>query len=181
MTEELEVLEAVTRRLDEAHVPYMLTGSMALNFYAVPRMTRDIDLVVELSPSDAERVNDLFQPDFYVDREAVRNAIELASVFNIIHTALVVKVDLVVRKDTDYRRTEFARRRRITFEGHPLSIVTPEDLIISKLDWARDSRSTVQLDDARNILRAQPHLDWRYLERWIAALGLEALYREVAR
>jgi len=171
----------VTGRLDGAHVPYMLTGSMALNFYAVPRMTRDIDLVVELSPSDAERVSDLFGADFYVDREAVRDAIEHGSVFNIIHISLVVKVDLVVRKDTDYRRTEFARRRQVTFEGHPLSIVAPEDLIISKLDWARDSRSAVQFDDVRNILRAYPHLDRQYLERWISALGLEALYREVAR
>jgi hypothetical protein len=179
VTPELEVLEAVTRRLDEANVPYMLTGSLALNFYAIPRMTRDIDLVVELSPTDAEQMHDLFAADFYVDLGAIREAIEQRSVFNIIHTSLVVKVDLVVRKDTEYRRTEFARRRRVAFEGHPLCIVAPEDLIISKLDWGRDSRSSVQLDDARNILRAHPHLDRPYLERWISALDLGRLYREI--
>ena len=101
--------------------------------------------------------------------------------FNIIHTLLVVKVDLVVRKDTEYRRAEFARRRRVAFEGHPLCIVAPEDLIISKLDWTRDSRSSLQLDDARNILRAHPHLDRPYLERWISALGLETLFSEIER
>ena len=181
MTEELEVLETVTRRLDEAGIPYMLTGSMALNFYAMPRMTRDIDLVVELDLADADRVCDVFERDFYIDREAVREAIENRGVFNVIHVPLVVKVDLVVRKDTEYRRAEFARRRQVTLEGHPLSIVAPEDLVISKLDWARDTRSEVQLGDVRNLLAAVPDLDRPYLERWIARLGLQPLYREVER
>ncbi|PYM16184.1 MAG: hypothetical protein DMD81_13190 [Candidatus Rokuibacteriota bacterium] len=90
-----------------------------------------------------------------------------------------MKVDFVVRKDTEYRRTEFARRRRVALEGHSFFVVAPEDLIISKLDWARDSRSEVQLMDVRNLIRALPALDWSYLERWTASLGLEALYREL--
>ena len=159
----------------------MLTGSMALSFYAVPRMARDIDLVVELSPSDASRLCDLLEGDFYVDRQGVREAVEHQGAFSVIHLPLVVKVDLMVRKDTDYRRVEFARRRRVTLEGHPLSIVAPEDLVISELDSARASRSEAQLHDARNVLGAQLHLDRPYLERWIAALGLEAAYREVAQ
>ena len=61
MSEELEVLRTVAARLDQAGIAYMLTGSMALNYYAVPRMTRDIDLVVELEPGDAERLVRLFQ------------------------------------------------------------------------------------------------------------------------
>ena len=150
---------------------YMVTGSMALGLYAVPRMTRDIDLVVELSADDADRICALFGPDFYVDAHR--------STFNLIHEALVVKVDVVVRKDTDYRRTEFARRRRLTFEGHPLFVVAPEDLIISKLDWARDTRSQVQLGDVRHLLRSVPDLDRAYLEQWIARLDLASLYREV--
>src|SRR5262245_41437191 len=127
----------------------MLTGSMALSFYAVPRMTRDIDLVIEVSPADADRLYDLFAGDFYVDREAIREAIERRGMFNVIHASLVVKVDLVVRRNSEYRRIEFARRREARFEGHPLSIVAPEDLVISKLDWARDSRSEQQLADVR--------------------------------
>ena len=53
MSEALQVLKLVTQRLEEAGIPYMLTGSMALNFCAVPRMTRDIDVVVELREEDA--------------------------------------------------------------------------------------------------------------------------------
>lgn len=180
MSEELDVLKTVTGRLDTAGIPYMVSGSMALNYYAVPRMTRDIDLVVALSVADVDRVANLFQTDFYLDREALRGAIERQSTFNLIHTALAVKVDVVVRKDTEYRRAEFARRREVSFEDHRFSIVAPEDLVISKLDWARDTRSEVQLADVRNLLRAMPDIDRAYLEHWATRLGLDALYREVS-
>jgi len=60
MSEELDVLQEVTQRLAGAHISYMVTGSIAVSYYAVPRMTRDIDLVVELSSGDADRFCDLF-------------------------------------------------------------------------------------------------------------------------
>jgi hypothetical protein len=180
MTEELDVLKTVTQRLVGAGIDYMVTGSMALNYYAVPRMTRDIDLVVELVPGDADRVVALFGDAFYVDRDAVRSAIDRQSSFNIIETVHVVKVDFVVRKDTEYRRTEFARRRRVIVEGEPMVIVAPEDLILSKLDWARESRSEVQLGDVRNVLAAVPDIDHGYVASWASRLGVESLLREVS-
>jgi hypothetical protein len=178
VTEELEVLETLARRLEATGIRYMLTGSFAANYYAVPRMTRDIDLVVELSPDDADRFCACFVEDFYLDRDAVRAAIANRGAFNLIHHAYVIKVDCIVRKDSDYRRVEFARRRRGTIDGHGLAIVAPEDLIISKLDWMRGSRSEVQLADVRNLLRSVPDLDRQYLAHWTERLGLGVLYRE---
>lgn len=181
VSEELEVLKSVAQRLDTAGIPYMVTGSMALNYYAVPRMTRDIDLVVELFPGDTQRLCDIFQDDFYIDQEAVRQAVEEKGMFNIIHYALVIKVDFVVRKHSEYRYGEFSRRRRVSVEGHDLFMVAPEDLIISKLDWSRETRSEVQLADVRNLLACVQGLDRDYLARWISHLGLDSLYREVSR
>ncbi|HEV8641548.1 MAG TPA: hypothetical protein VGV13_10675 [Methylomirabilota bacterium] len=180
MTEELEVLKIVTRRLGSAGIPYMVTGSIAANYYAVPRMTRDIDIVIQALGADAERLSELFRGDFYVEPEAVVRAIAERTTFNVIHTALVVKVDFIVRKDSDYRREEFRRRRRVTIEDITIFVVAPEDLIISKLDWAKDTRSEVQLADVRNLLAAERGLDWEYLSRWVTRLGLDSLYREVA-
>jgi hypothetical protein len=180
VTEELDVLKLVAARLDAANIPYMVTGSMAANYYAVPRMTRDIDLVVELSTADADRLVTLFE-DFYLDPDAVRTAIANRAAFNAIHTASVVKVDFMVRKDSEYRREELRRRRRVILDDTTIFVVAPEDLIISKLDWARDTRSPVQLGDVRNLLSAVAELDSNYLTRWIARLGLEDLYREVVR
>jgi hypothetical protein len=181
MTAELEVLGIVAERLESAGIAYMVTGSIAMNYYAVPRMTRDIDLVVELAAIDVDRVCALFEQDFYVDRDAARAAIAQRGVFNLIHEAHVVKVDFIVRKDTEYRRAEFARRRPASVENRGFFIVAPEGLIISKLDWARESRSEVQLGDVRNLLAAVRDLDAEYLTRWTERLRLGDLYRELTR
>src|SRR5437016_1818895 len=111
MLNELEVLRDVTQRLDQAGIAYMLTGSMALNFYAQPRLTRDLDLVVALERQDAEAVQRIFEPDYYVPRQSVASAIARRSVFNLIHNDSVLKIDFVVLKDEEYRRQEFARRQ----------------------------------------------------------------------
>jgi hypothetical protein len=140
MSDELDVLKSVAVRLGGAGIPYMVTGSMAANFYAVPRMTRDIDIVVELSERDVDRVTQLFQQDYYIDRDMVQRAVRDHAMFNMIHNALVVKVDCVVRKETEYRREEFARRRALFIADQEIFIVSPEDLILSKLDWAKESR-----------------------------------------
>ena len=110
MSEELDVLTTVTGRLECAGIPYMVTGSMAANFYTVPRLTRDIDCVVEIEDRDVDRLVDLFEQDFYVDRDSVREAVRRRGICNLIHTASVVKVDFVIRKDSVYRREEFSRR-----------------------------------------------------------------------
>ncbi len=179
MSEELEVLTTVTQRLDMAGIPYMVTGSIAANFYTVPRMTRDIDIVVELSERDVDRLVNLFQEEFYIDYEMVQGAVREKGMFNIIHNAFVIKVDFVVRKDTDYRLMEFSRKRRVPVEGYDLFIVAPEDLIISKLEWARESHSEVQLADVRNLLAGVEGLNQDYLRRWVNCLDLGSLYREV--
>ena len=139
MSEELEVLKEVARRLDGAGFRYMVTGSIAVSYYAVPRMTRDIDVVVDLSGPDADRICRLFEDDFYVDSGAVAEAIHERGMFNIIHNEFVIKVDFVVRKEGEYRREEFSRRRRVTVEGCRLFLVAPEDLILSS--WTGPGRA----------------------------------------
>jgi hypothetical protein len=58
-------------------------------------------------------------------------------------------------------------------------LVAPEDLILSKLEWARDSRSELQLRDVRALLRAVQVLDQVYLERWARDFGIADLLHEV--
>ena len=179
MSDELDVLKLVAARLDGAGIPYMVSGSMAMNYYAQPRMTRDIDVVVELSATDADRMAALFSPDFYCDVDAIRTAVRQRGMFNVIHDALVVKVDFIVRKDTPYRQTEFTRRRPVTVDGATIRLASAEDLLLSKLYWAKDSRSELQLGDARNLIACVPDLDWPYLTHWAAELSVAALLAEV--
>ena len=181
MTEELEVLLDVARRLDGARIPYMVTGSIATNFYAVPRMTRDIDIVVDLGQKDLGRFIPLFEADFYLDPQTVREAVRDRRMFNVIHNEYVIKIDFIVRKDSPYRREEFSRRKRVAVDHRRLYLVAPEDLILSKLEWAKDSRSEMQLADVRNLLKSVKPLNRRYMARWAKALGLESLYRQVGQ
>ncbi len=181
MSEQLEFLKEVARRLDSAGIPYMVTGSLALVMYARPRMTRDIDLVIECRTADAETIVALFAPDCYVDEQSVRAAIAERTMFNIIHNQWIIKADFIVRKDDAYRREEFARRRRLEVDGVPVWVTAPEDLVLSKLHWSRDSGSSLQREDARAIVHSVADLDWAYLEKWAADLGIQDLLAEVKK
>ena len=176
MQSELDVVRDVSARLDRAALDYMLTGSMAMNYYAEPRMTRDIDLVVALTPADAETIVRIFSPDYYVSPEAVQEAIRSESMFNMIHEESVIKVDCIVRKSSRYRRGEFTRRQRITVGEFSTWIVSKEDLILSKLVWARDSHSELQLRDVRNLMASG--CDTGYIQLWTEDLGVDVLWRE---
>lgn len=157
----------------------MLTGSMAMNYFAQPRMTRDIDLVVALTPKDTDTIVRLFAPDYYVAREAVSDSIAHESLFNLIHEESVIKVDCFIRKNSLYRRTEFERRQRIAIEDFSTWIVSKEDLIISKLDWAKSSHSEMQLRDVRNLIATG--CDHDYIIRWTNELGLAKLWQECTK
>ena len=172
MTSEADVLRLVASRLQAAGIPYMLSGSMAFNFYTTPRMTRDIDIVVELQSAGVEKLLQTFRPDFYIDAEMIRGALEHCLPFNIIHLASVTKVDLIPHKQTEYQRSTFQRMMSLQFGGEQISVISPEDLIISKLLWAKDSLSEVQLRDVKKLLETCPDLDMNYMEQWVNQLGL---------
>jgi len=173
---ELDIVHDVSRRLEQGSLAYMLTGSMAMNYYAQPRMTRDIDVVVALEPHHTDKIVRLFTPDYYVSREAVSSSIAHESLFNLIHQESVIKVDCIVRKSTPYRRAEFERRQRITIEDFMTWIASKEDLIISKLWWAKDSHSELQLRDVKNL--AGTGCDTAYISRWTTELGLNTLWEQ---
>lgn len=173
---ELDVLRDVSLRLESAGIAFMLTGSTAMNYYVQPRMTRDIDLVVEVAADQTELLVALFKEDYYVDRVAISKAIAQRSVFNIIHNETIIKLDCIVLKVDPYRQEEFSRRRRITVRDFQTWIVSREDLILSKLYWARDSRSELQFRDVKNLL--SPDCDMAYLKTRAETLGVKPLLLE---
>ena len=177
MLSELEVLQDVCERLDRISVAYMLTGSMAMNYYAQPRMTRDIDFVIEVEPADSVKLVAAFEPDYYVPRESLEHAIATHGMFNLLHLDSVIKVDLVVRKDDPYRQLEFGRRALIALPGFNAWIASKEDLILSKLVWAKAGESELQRRDVRNLLSTSA--DLAYLRLWAVELGVDDLLEEM--
>ena len=177
MTEELRTLRDITERLEAADMNYMLTGSVALNCYAQPRMTRDIDLVVAFFLQDAARIEQVLGADYYVSPEAAREAVLHQSSFNAIHQESLIKVDILVRKNEEYRHHEFNRRARVRVDDFEVWVVSKEDLILSKLHWARDSLSDRQLADVENLIATGCDID--YLKQWSAELNLTDMLTRV--
>src|SRR6266481_4257599 len=99
---EIDIVRDISRRFEKADISYMLTGSMAMNYYAQPRMTRDIDVVIAIGPEDVDRVAALFRPDYYVSEENIRESVAHESIFNLIHQVSIIKVDCIIRKRTGY-------------------------------------------------------------------------------
>lgn len=178
MLSELDVLKMITKRLETEGIPYMLTGSIAANFYSIPRMTRDIDIVIDVSENDVQKLINCFGDEFYVSKVSVKTAIQNRKMFNIIHNEALVKVDFIIKKNSPYRKLEFERKKIINFEGENIFIACPEDLIISKLFWARDSMSEIQIKDIKNLMLSVQNLDFDYLAKWVKSLNIENIYRK---
>jgi hypothetical protein len=170
-----EFLRRVTAALDTNGVPYMLTGSLASSMYGIPRATNDIDIVIAPAREQLLSLVQLFQRlGLTVESEAAMAALRARSQFNVIDLPRGLKVDLIVRKERDFSLTEFERRETHEVEDMSLTLATPEDVLIAKLEWSKMGDSERQLVDAAGILKMQSAtLDIAYIERWVELLDLQ--------
>ena len=173
MTSQPDFLLHLTGALDKAQVPYMLTGSVASSLYGEPRATRDLDVVVALTRGQIEAVLDALSKGCYISRAAAHEALVNASSFNVIEIEAGWKADLIVRKDRPFSLAEFARRRKASVLGLQIWVATPEDIILSKLAWGKQSGSEMQVRDALGVAAVQyESLDRDYLRQWAMELDV---------
>jgi hypothetical protein len=181
---EQETLEAVVGHLERLSIPYMVTGSMASSHHGRPRTTHDADIVIEPSGESLESLlGAVAASGMYVSANAAREALRRRRQFNVIDTDSGFKVDLIIRKDRPFSREEFARRRAVALTARlTASIASPEDSILSKLEWARKAgESERQIEDAAAIVVIVGDvLDVAYIERWVDELGVAALWRRIS-
>lgn len=139
MTREEEALATVVALLDEAGIPYMVTGSVAASYHGRPRATHDSDLVIDPTPEQLQSLVDgLLDADFCLPAERALDALRSRRPFNVIDTRYACKIDLIIRRERPFSQQEFGRRMIADLSlGRPVSIVTAADAILSKLEWAR--------------------------------------------
>ena len=175
MTTQRTFLDRLIAILDQLGIPYMVAGSLGSSFYGRPRATQDVDIVIAPSADQLDSLIGLLaERGYYVSLDAARDALRRRAMFNVIDVAAGWKADLIVRKDRPFSVEEFQRRRLIEAPGQTLWIVSPEDAILSKLEWAQGRQSELQRADALAVAVAHlGRLDLRYLERWARELGVE--------
>ncbi len=122
----------------------MLSGSVALSIYTLPHATRDFDFIVNFQLKDTNTLVEHFKEGYYCDEDAVKDAINRKGMFNIIDHVSGYEADFVILKNQPFRQTEFNRRVRADFYGTSIYVVSPEDLLISKLLWIQDIQSNIK-------------------------------------
>jgi hypothetical protein len=174
MTSQRAFLERLTRLLDQAGIPYMVAGSMGSSIHGRPRATQDADIVIDPTEEQLRSLLMLLEPDYYVSRDAALDAWRRRTMFNIVAYEGGWKADLILRKDRLFSRQEFERRRQVDAMGQKFWVVSPEDIILSKLEWMKGRESEVQYCDALGVAVTQwGNLDLGYLRRWAGVLGVE--------
>ena len=182
MSVEEEAVSRLVRRLEALGIPYMIAGSFASSHHGLPRATNDADIVVDPSPEALDALLAALAADgYYVDARTAREALRARRLFNVIDPETAFKVDLIVRKERPFSREEFARRERRDLGGLTVSLATPEDTILSKLEWARKAGgSERQFADALGVVQVcGDALDRAYVEKWAADLGVLELWQQV--
>ena len=174
-------LSLIVRTLQDAEIPFMLTGSLAAAFYGTPRATQDVDLVIESQPENLRRlVDNLRAAGLYVDLESALTALHTGGQFNAIDPTTGWKADLIFRRARAFSETEFRRRQRRELLGIEIALTTLEDLVIAKLEWSELGDSDLQRRDIRELLEiAGDSLDHEYLTQWIDRLGLRRAWERV--
>jgi hypothetical protein len=177
-----ELLKQVVQVLTAAGIEYMVTGSLVSSLQGEPRASHDIDLVIDLRAAAIPALTQAFpSPDFYLSEDAIRDALFQKSMFNLLALNTGDKVDFWLLKDDPFDRSRFARKRTEDVLGLRLTVSTPEDTILVKLVWARESGgSEKQFTDALRVYEIQrPGIDIGYMQEWARTLGVEDLWQRL--
>ena len=168
---EIELLIDCLSRLNRADVAYMLTGSMASNYWGIPRSTHDVDFVVRFPDAAVAKLVGAFAGDYFIQESSVRAAFGPPFQFNALDNRSGLKIDFWMLRDEPFEQEMFTRRLRVELFGVPAFVATAEDVILHKLYWNTISPSDRQVQDAAGVVTVQrDSLDLHYLRFWASQL-----------
>jgi hypothetical protein len=167
-------------------VPYYIAGSIASTAYSLPRTTNDVDIVAELRVQHVVAFVSRLEPDYYVDRGSVLEAIARQGTFNMTHQATGINIDVFIPVGRPFDREQFARAQGHVLPGvgREVNLASPEDVLLNKLAWYElgNRVSDVQWRDVQSLLRVQGEaLDITYMRRWAAQIRVSDLLEAALR
>jgi hypothetical protein len=181
-----DVVGAVIDLLNQHGVAYMIVGSLATNFYCVPRSTQDADIVVqsrlvEVARQVSQGVSGMrFDPQMGFESVTATKKLVLSAQQH------EFQIELFELSSDEHDQLRFSRRVVVEVLGRRTSIATVEDMIITKLRWSQHAGREKDISDARNLIAVQlDQIDWAYVEQWCERHGtrqlLDRLRSECAR
>jgi len=161
--------------MDDAGITYAVTGSVASSIFGEPRMTQDVDVVLICKPNAVTSLAERLRPRFYAPDDMLIEASRSHGFANVVDNATGLRADLSFKTATGFMGDAIRRRKRQTLgtAGPEFWFVTPEDLLLMKLDWRRNTESAKQWADALSVARIQgTQMDWTYLLEQSQTLGV---------
>jgi len=174
---ELNLFGIFISRINKLTVPYMITGAVASIIYGEPRLTNDIDLVIDMNPDDAASFCNMFPiEDFYCPPLEVIK-LEIArhqrGHFNLIHHETGFKADIYASGRDELHRWGLNNRKSFDLEGETFWLAPIEYVIVRKLEYYREGKSEKHLQDISNILEISSNeIDFKMLEDTIISMML---------
>lgn len=177
-----KLLIKVATVLERLDIGYFVTGGIAVSIWGRPRATFDIDIVIQIIEPQLRPLKTALQQIShagYLDEDMAKDALIRKGEFNFIEPDSGLKVDFWIRKETEYKRQQFKRRRIVLIHGKKIYFISPEDLILSKLQWYEKSGSSRHLEDIESVFKiSREKLDMAYLKKWAKKLGLLGLLKK---
>ncbi len=176
-------LSLFVARLEAIAAPYMITGATAAILYGQPRVTNDLDVVLDLNEDTRGALLRAFpDTDFYVPPESVIRAEQARTHrghFNLIHLESGYKADIYLTGTDPLHAWALPLRRRLRWsDALQIFVAPPEYVVLRKLEFYREGRSAKHPADIRAI-REVTGLDENILAPWLAPRGLEAVWHEI--
>ncbi|PIV26974.1 MAG: hypothetical protein COS37_03635 [Anaerolineae bacterium CG03_land_8_20_14_0_80_58_20] len=179
--EATRIILLVTQALEQIGISYAVGGSLASSIHGVMRSTLDADIVADMKLEHIKPLVAALSKEFYADDEMIKDAIEHHSSFNLIHYETAFKVDIFTRKLRAFDQMQLERRRTSVIATDPeysVYVVSPEDIILSKLEWYRmgGEVSDRQWRDILGVLKTRAgELEMDYLRKWANELKVADL------
>lgn len=181
----LQIVADVSRRLTERGFRHLIGGSFASSAWGEIRATNDVDIAVIVGEDQGLELANVFRPPYSISLEAIRSALEEPGVYRMahaIHMDEAFSIDLFLVRPDPYTLTEFERAKMIeAVEAHSIPFAAPENIVLQKLRWYEEGNriSDRQWNDIVRVLENQwEALDYAYLRRWAAHLGVEELLEQ---
>lgn len=170
--------------LERLGLDYMVTGSVASMLYGEPRLTNDVDLVLDLSPPDAPRLRAAFSSsDFYCppeDEIRLEAGRAIRGHVNILHIPTALEADIYFAGDDWLHRWALPRYHRLEVESRSIRLAPPEYVIVRKLSFFREGGSSKHVRDVRALVSARrAGLDLGALRVLAAREGVLDLWKEL--